>query len=119
MFQTAGHEIARRIALSLPEVVEGTSYRTPAFKVGDKLIARFHQDGETLVLRMKEETREIWLMTRPEAFYLTEHYRNYDYILARLPVVSEQDLEEAIRNAWRETAPKGLRENSAGNFSGE
>ena len=33
----------RRVALSFPGVEEGTSYGTPAFKLGKKLLVRLHQ----------------------------------------------------------------------------
>jgi hypothetical protein len=36
---------------SLPGVVDGTSYGTPALKVGGKLIARLHQSLDCVVLR--------------------------------------------------------------------
>ena len=36
-------ETVRSMTARLPGAVEGTSYGTPAFKVGKKLFARFHQ----------------------------------------------------------------------------
>lgn len=47
-----------RIALSLENVEEGTSYGTPAFKAGGKLIARLREDGESLVVGTTFEERE-------------------------------------------------------------
>ena len=41
----AAFEAVRRIAVALDKVEEGTSYGTPAFKVGGKLFVRMHQDG--------------------------------------------------------------------------
>ena len=38
-------------ACKLPEVEISKSYGTPALKVRGKLLARLHEDGETLVLR--------------------------------------------------------------------
>ncbi len=52
-------ETVRQLALELPEVEEGTSYGTPAFRVGGKILARFHQDGESLVLKVEFAAREV------------------------------------------------------------
>src|SRR5438552_8595272 len=41
----------RRLAITLPRVVEGTSHRTPAFRVGKKFLARLNEDGVTIALR--------------------------------------------------------------------
>ena len=40
----------RKIALCWPEVVDGTSYGTPALKVRKKLLVQLKEDGETLVM---------------------------------------------------------------------
>ena len=49
----------RELALSFPGVVESTSYRTRAFKVNGKLIARYHQDGESLAIKVQYAAREV------------------------------------------------------------
>src|SRR5947199_4980630 len=40
----------RKIALAWPEVEDGTSYGTPALKVGKKLLARLKEDGDSMVM---------------------------------------------------------------------
>jgi hypothetical protein len=70
-------EEVRRIALSLQNVEEGTSYGTPAFKVGGKLIARLKEDGESLVVGTTFEEREEMMAADPETYYITDHYLNY------------------------------------------
>jgi hypothetical protein len=49
-------EDVRQMGLALPGVEEGTSYGTPALKVGKKLLARLKEDGETLVLKLGFES---------------------------------------------------------------
>ncbi len=92
----------------LPGVVEATSYGTPALKVRGKLIARLREDGETLVLRMDLVSREYVLRSNPELWCLTEHYRDYPYVLLRLPVVERRHLPQILEDAWRLVAPKRL-----------
>ena len=72
----------------LPGVEEGTSYGTPALRSGGKLIARLHQDGESLVLKVGNETRDHLLQADPETFFITDHYRGYPMVLARLDRLS-------------------------------
>lgn len=98
----------RKIALSFPGVKEGKSYGTPAFRVSGKLLARMHEDGESLVLKMEEETRDIVLQVNPDAFYLTDHYRRYPYVLVRLSIIDVEELKGYLEKAWRNCAPKRL-----------
>jgi len=43
-----------------------------------------------------------------EAFYITDHYRNYPAMLVRLSAVHPDDLRELLEEAWRRSAPKRL-----------
>ena len=102
------YENARRIACRLPGVEESTSYGTPACKVKGKLFLRFHQDGESLVVRLDPAEREILMEADPETFYITDHYLNYPWILVRLASVREDQLSELLTQAWRLVAPRRL-----------
>jgi hypothetical protein len=92
----------RRIALALDRVEESTSYGTPAFKTGGKLVARLREDGETLVVGMSFEQREELLAADPDTYYLTDHYLNYPWILVRLPRVHPDALRDLLRGAIRQ-----------------
>jgi hypothetical protein len=96
------------MALSLPGVEEGTSYGTPAFRVGGKILLRFHQDGESLVIPVEFAAREVLMGARPGTFYVTDHYRCYPLMLARLSTVEPDDLINLLEEAWRSRAPKRL-----------
>jgi len=102
------YETVRQLALALPEVQDGTSYGTPACKVKGKLFVRFHQDGESLVVRVEFPERESLLKADPETFYITDHYLNYPWILVRLANVREDQLSELLKQAWRLVAPPRL-----------
>ncbi len=98
----------RKLALTLPGVTEGTSYGTPAFRVGGKLLARLREDGETLVIKTDDEDREVLLAADPQAFYITDHYVGYPWMLVRLSSVRPGVLRELLEQAWRQTAAKRL-----------
>ncbi len=98
----------RAIALALPGVIDGTSYGTPALKVGGKLIARLHQSIDCVVLRCELLDREILMQSAPDAFFITDHYRDYPWILLRIGAVDKRVLPELIQRAWRLVASKTL-----------
>jgi hypothetical protein len=98
-------ETVREIARSLPGAVEGTSYGTPAFRVGKILFVRKHQDGESLVVKMDFDERAVRIRADPETFYITDHYLKYPWVLVRLATVDRDDLEDVITEAWRQCAP--------------
>ena len=101
-------EQVRLIAHTLPGVEDSTSYGTPALKVRGKLLARLHQSGECLVLRAALLDREILLQSDPRVFFITDHYRDYPWILVRFASVDPRALPELIERAWRLVAPKSL-----------
>jgi hypothetical protein len=101
-------ETVRRLALRLPGVEEGTSYGTPALKVRGKFLLRLREDGETVALRLGFDEREMLMKADPEAFFLTDHYRNYPAVLIRLAAVDPDLLREVLEQAWRRLAPKRL-----------
>lgn len=99
-------ETARKLALALPGVSEGTSYGTPAFRVNKKLLARFHQNGESLVVKCDLDEREILLSANPAAFFITDHYAGYPWVLVRLSNIRREELRELLLEAWKKCASK-------------
>lgn len=92
----------RKIALSLGNVEESTSYGTPAFKLRDGVgFTRLHQDGESLVVKMDFEQREALMAHDPATYYITDHYLNYEWILVRLSRVHPDALRDLLRGACR------------------
>jgi hypothetical protein len=89
----------RKVAASLPHVEEGTSYGTPAFRCKKKLIARLHQDGKSLVLKVGDATRAHLLQADPDTFFVTDHYRSYPYVLAHLDRLTSTDLRKLLQRA--------------------
>ena len=76
--------VIRRTVSALPGIEEGTSYGTPAWRHKGKLLARLHQDGRSIVLKVGNETRDHLLPADPESFFVADHYRGYLIVMARL-----------------------------------
>ena len=95
----------RELALSLPQTVEKSSYGTPGYRVKDKLFARIHQDGVSLVLRVDRDQREAMHAAEPAKFYWTPHYDNYDAILVGLAQVDREELASLLEMSWFYVAP--------------
>jgi hypothetical protein len=94
---------------ALPEVEEGTWFRTPCLRVRKKSFCRMKEDGQTLVVRVVDlEDKEALLLGRPDVFFTTPHYDGYAFVLVRLADVDQALLSELIEDAWRLVAPKRL-----------
>jgi hypothetical protein len=91
----------RDLALVLPGVEESTSYRTPALKARGKLIARLKEDGKMIVVPMPIADRAVRISADSDAFFVTDHYVPYPYVLVRLAKVTRMDLRELLQDAWR------------------
>jgi hypothetical protein len=98
----------RAMAMALPGAEEGTSYGTPAFRVRKKFFVRLKEDGESIVLRINPFERGYLLEAEPDAFYITDHYRDYPAVLARLAALTPERLRGRIEDSWRLMAPKRL-----------
>jgi hypothetical protein len=98
------------IATRFPGVELGTSFGTPALKVGTRGgMCRLRSDPDALVLRVSDMgEREALLQGQPEAFFSTPHYDGYPYVLVRLEAVDAGELAELLEEAWRIRAPKRL-----------
>jgi len=97
------YDTVRRLALALPSVEEGTSYGTPALKVKKNLFVRWRNevDPDTIVLRMTFDQREGLMADDPDAYFITDHYLNYPFVLVRLARVDSDALRDLLLGAWR------------------
>jgi hypothetical protein len=105
---TVDWDTVRDLALALPGSEESTSYGTPAFKVGGKLFVRLHEAGDTIVVRIEQTERAMRLRADPKAFFITDHYAPYPWMLVRLSAVRRDDLGDLLEESWRLRAPKRL-----------
>lgn len=95
------YDTVRELGLALPGAEESTSYGTPALKVKGKLFVRLHQDLDKIVLPVPFERREEMMAADPETYFITEHYREYPYILVSLARVQPDALPDLLNLAYR------------------
>jgi len=96
----------RRIARALPGAAEGIAYRTPAFRVAGRFWFRLREDADTLAVRIDFDTRDMLMQARPQAFFVTDHYRGYPAVLVRLSKVRRPESKALLEQSWRQVAPK-------------
>jgi len=103
---------ARRIALSFPGTLEKMSYGTPAIFIGKQLFVRIGtREPDTLMLGASSfEARDLLIQSDPATFFVTEHFRSYKGLLARLKTLDRKTLRALLERRWREIAPKKLRQ---------
>lgn len=112
------------VALELPETDEGTSYGSRAWKVKGKLFAwerpfrkadlkRFGDDpvpgGPILGLAVDDlEEKEVVLAQDRRGFFTIPHFDGFAAVLVQLDEADDDDVREAIVDAWLCKAPAAL-----------
>ena len=95
-------QAARQLLLNFPEVSEGRSYGMPSFLLNGRFLARFRDDETVLVVQLATiGEREVLIELDPDAFFFTEHYRNYPAVLVRLANVAAPLLTDVVTESWR------------------
>jgi hypothetical protein len=98
-----------KLGRELPEVVEDTWYRTPALKVRGKGFVRLKEDGRDVVfLTDSVDEQEALVDARPDLYHITDHYRGYSAVLARLAVLTPAECRVRLERGWRRKAPRTL-----------
>ena len=112
----------RRIALSLPEVVEveGRFVFAVPHRGKHKEFAWVWKERvdpkearvpnvKVLAVRVANEIEKQEMLASDDTKFFTEpHYNGFPAILVRLPKVGARELRELLTDAWRVQAPKSL-----------
>ena len=97
------------IARALPEVEQDTWYGTPALKVRGKGFVRLKEDGQNVVFMLDSvEEQEFLIGAKPAIYFITDHYRGWPSVLARLSALGVAECRERLEHAWRVKAPRSL-----------
>ena len=116
-------EDVSRLALALPDVVEGTdtngykwevhrkhfAYERPLRKRDLEELGATAPEGQILGLRVAELADKHGLIgSNPAVFFTIPHYEGYPAVLAVLEKIELDQLEEVLTDAWLCRAPKRL-----------
>jgi hypothetical protein len=95
------------LVMGFPETECATSYGQPAYKSFGKFLTRLRSEDDSVVLgQVSLDEREILCQADPETFHVTDHFRNYPYVLARLKQLDAKTLRGYLTRQWRHNAPK-------------
>jgi hypothetical protein len=98
-----------KLGKELPEVAEGIWYRTPALEVRGKKFVRLKENGRDVVFMLESvDEQEALIEGVPEIYYITDHYRGYPAVLARLAALKVAEARLRLERAWLQMAPKTL-----------
>ena len=86
-----------KIALSLPGTEEVLWFKKPAVFVHGQFLTKVHHKEDAMTLRVSSmEMRDMMLEAEPKLFYITDHYRNFPFILARLAALDRKTLKAML-----------------------
>lgn len=102
------------VALTLPGVEAATKYDgSRVLRLHGCFMAGLATHGSaepgTLVVRMTPDDRAALLEDAPETYYVTDFYRRYPLVLARLSRIDDAALRDLLTMSWRLTLPKAGR----------
>jgi hypothetical protein len=97
------------LARELPEVAVDAWYGTPALKVRGKGFVRLKEDGATVVFVTDSlDERDALCEARPAIYFITDHYKGYPAVLARLAALRKPEAMARLERAWQCKAPAAL-----------
>ncbi|HEY2659008.1 MAG TPA: MmcQ/YjbR family DNA-binding protein [Caulobacteraceae bacterium] len=103
------YDEVKALVLSFPQAEEGTSYGMPSFKIAGKFFTRLRSEDDSLVLlNVTTDEREMLMQAEPQTFHITDHYRGYPSVLARIGPLDPGTLRNFLERRWRAVAPKKL-----------
>ena len=96
---------AWKTALALPGAEERPWFNRPCVFIHDRFLTRVHDKEDAVVLQVGSmEMREMMLEAEPELFYITDHYRNFPFVLARLKALSKTTFKEMLTGRAKQLA---------------
>jgi hypothetical protein len=97
----------KKIALSFPEAHEKLSYGSPSIFIAKKFFTRLRAEDDSIVLIVDSiDERDMLIESDPKTFFITDHYRNYPSVLARIARIDPKALHGMLERRWRVIVPK-------------
>jgi len=88
---------ARKIMLAIPGTDERLWFNQPSVFIHDRFLAKTHHKEDAVTLQVGSmEMRDMMLEAEPKLFYITDHYRNFPFVLARLAALDRKTLKAML-----------------------
>jgi hypothetical protein len=93
-------DAVREIGLTLADVVDGTTYGSPALKVRGRPVAcvpvNKSAEPNSAVFWVGRDRRAMLIKQQPHIYYVTEHYEPYGTVLVRLSHIARDEIRELL-----------------------
>lgn len=90
-------------------MAEDVWFRTPALKVRGKSFVRLKEDGTSVVFLLESVDEQEFLTSKlSKIYFITDHYRGYPAVLARLSKLSVSEARNRLGRSWKLKAPRKL-----------
>lgn len=97
----------RAVVADLPRSYEVIVRDRIKFRVGRIVYLAFSRDETILGFAYPKEERDALIASRPETFLLPPVAdQRYNWVLARLDALDEDEMRELVLDAWRMVVPK-------------
>ena len=105
---------ARKIMLAIKGTSEAPYFGKPAVFYAESFVGRVHDKEEAVALRVGTiEMRDVMLEAEPKLFYITDHYKPWPMLLARLKVLDRTVLKELVAARMGEIDAKAKKKKKA------
>lgn len=103
----------RRLALALPEVVEGAHHDHPDFRAHGRVIASLHPDGEQAMVKVPPALQRQFVSAQPESFVAANGaWGRAGCTMVKLAAAPAGVVRDALTEAWQLAAASGSRARS-------
>src|ERR1700761_2260472 len=105
---------AKKIMLGVKDTHEQPYFGKPAVFFGESFVGRVHDKEGGVALRVGSiEMRDVMLEAEPKLFYITEHYKPWPMLLARLSALDAATLRDLIKARIGEIQAKTAKKRKA------
>lgn len=99
----------RKLALSLPEAIEASHMQHPDFRVGGKIFATLGPQEDWGMVKLPPDEQQRLMALEPDVFSpASGAWGRAGCTIVQLAEADMQTIKEALKMAWRQTAPKKL-----------
>jgi len=86
-----------KIARAIPGAEDRLWFHKPAVFLHDRFLTKVHHKEEAMLLQVGSlEMRDMMVEAEPALFYVTDHYRNFPFVLMRLKALDRKLLKEIL-----------------------